>query len=387
MNKTTSLVIKIVIATILVAGILVGVFFWRSFTSDANEVADIVNKGNAYMETECYPEAIESYEKALEYEPENTELKSALVKAYVLHAASLGETDEAILAYQNAINYDPTNRTPFWAVADIYENRGDEDAMMNTLRTGYEYTLDEDMKTKVDNIEAERARIQAEADAAAAEEAERLAEEAAHEEMLKPLAELFAAGDYDGIKDKVRTDEYKSLADGVIGDNSYYCGDRDAEGKREGTGVAIYENGYYYYGEFHSNVRSGKGVWMRAVYADSSAIGSYIFEGQWSDDKPNGEGCATSNFYMDKIDSAGLIKQVIKGNYVGGLEEGTMSLAGTTKAGKGVTYTYKSAAGIAAKSSNDNSGVKGQYIIAKSKDETSNLTSDGSLRGVEGFIE
>ena len=41
----------------------------------------------------------------------------------------------------------------------------------------------------------------------------------------------------------------------------------------------------------------------------------------------------------------------------------------------------------ASKASNDDSGVKGQYIIAKASDGKSNLTSDGSARGVEGFIE
>ena len=82
-----------------------------------------------------------------------------------------------------------------------------------------------------------------------------------------------------------------------------------------------------------------------------------------------------------------MTKQVISGSYKDGLENGTMTLSGTLKAGGSVKYTYKAANGVAEKSSNEDSGVKGQYIIAKSSDESSNLTSDGSKRGVEGFVE
>ena len=387
MNKTVALVLKIAVAVILVAGILLGVYYWTSYKSEANEVADIVSKGNAYMKAECYHDAIISYEEALAYDPDNERLKEAIVKAYVMYAGTLGETDDAIYAYQSAINYEPSNRVPFWAVADIYEKRGDEDAMMEVLKTGYENTGDVDMQTKVANIETERERIRAEEEAAAEEEAKRAEIESQRESLLKPVYDLFAAKDYDGIKELIRTDEYVSFSDEVIGDNSYYYGERDENGRRSGTGIAIYEYGYYYYGEFADDLRSGHGVWMRAVYADASAIGSFIFEGEWSNDAPNGAGSATSNYYKDKISSDAFIKQVVAGNYSNGLEEGTMNLSGTTKSGKGVTYNYKCTAGVAAKSSNDDSGVKGQYIIAKSSDGTTNLTSDGSIRGVEGFTE
>ena len=387
MNKNVALILKIVIAVIIVGGVLSGVYFWSSFRSDANEIADIVNKGNAYMNAECYYDAIGCYEEALTHEPDSAELKNALVKAYIMYAETLGETDDAINAYQSAINYEPQNKMPYWAVSDIYEKRGDEDSMMNVLRIGYEQTGDEDMNIKVTNIETERERIRAEEEAAAAELAEQQAMEEARQSLLKPVAELFAAGKLDDVKDLIRTDEYISFADEVIGSASYYYGEKDDSGNRTGKGLAIYENGYYYYGDYENNVRSGHGIWMRAVYAEASAIGSYIFEGDWKDDAPNGEGTATSNFYKDKISSEELIKQVISGNYANGLEEGTMYLAGTTKSGKGVKYTYKTASGVAAKASNDDSGVKGQYIIAKSSDGTSNLTSDGSVRGVEGFID
>ena len=130
---------------------------------------------------------------------------------------------------------------------------------------------------------------------------------------------------------------------------------------------------------------SGEGILMRAVYAEASAKGSFVYEGQWANDMPNGEGICTTNYFKDKITNEGLSKQVVVGEYSDGLENGMMSLTGTTKSGSTVTYSYKAVDGIAEKISDD-SGVKGQYVIAKSGDGKSNLTSDGSLRGVECYV-
>ncbi|NLG05141.1 MAG: hypothetical protein GX567_15125, partial [Clostridia bacterium] len=144
--------------------------------------------------------------------------------------------------------------------------------------------------------------------------------------------------------------------------------------------------GYYYYGEYVNNMRSGQGIWMRAVYSDSSSIGSYLFKGEWSEDQPNGTGEATSNFYKDKIGATGLAKQVITGSYKNGLEEGKMNMVGTSKGGKTFKYKYETTAGVAKKINNESTGVKGQYYIADAGDDVPMLMSDGSPRGVEGFV-
>ena len=82
-----------------------------------------------------------------------------------------------------------------------------------------------------------------------------------------------------------------------------------------------------------------------------------------------------------------MTKQVISGVYKNGLENGTMTLTGTLRSGGSVKYKYRASEGVAVKASDEDSGVSGQYIIAKSSDESSNLTSDGSKRGVGGFVD
>lgn len=389
MSKVVKAVIISLIALIIGGTALFFIYYWTSFKAADNAFANVVNEGNDYMDKESYDSAISKYEKALEMEPENTDLRNALAHAYVCYATTMDDEDSAINAYQNALMYNGSNTNAFWGIIDIYDSRGDEDSVLDTLKSGYEATGDENMKIKADNIEAERARIIAEEEAAAAEEAERIALEESRNAMLLPVKELFEADpiDYDAIKDLIRTEEYAAFADEVISDdNCFYLGDRDDSGNKSGKGLAIYANGYYYYGDFANDVREGNGIYMRAVYTINSALGSFIYEGEFSNDKPNGHGVATSNYYKDRISAAELVKSVIEGNFKDGYEDGEMSLEGTKRGGGNVKYTYKVVDGVAEKSSDDNSGIEGQYIIAKSKDGKSNLTSDGSKRGIEGFI-
>lgn len=390
MNKIVRNILIAVIAIIISVIAVYMTYYYVVMNSDDNAFANLINAGNDSMGSNDYLNAIDNYNKALDYEPENKEIKDAIAHAYIMYAGTLGNGPEAIEAYSNALIYNITNTNAYWGITGIYEDNGDEDNVLATLQNGYINTGDENMKIKADNILIERERIRAEEEALAAEEAERLALEESHNDLLSKLIVLFETENpnYDDIKEMLRTDEFIQMVDEVIGkNNSFYYGARNDAGQREGKGIAVYADGYFYYGDYSADQRSGHGVYMRAVYSDSSSIGSYIFEGEWADDMPNGNGTATSNFYKDRISSAGLAKQVITGTYVNGLENGTMNLTGTTKAGGTAKYTYTVEDGVAKKSSNEDSGVKGQYIIAKSSDEKSNLTSDGSKRGVEGFVE
>ena len=117
MNKKEALALKIFVGIVLVVALLFGAFYYESYRSTANEVADMINKGNAYMEAECYSEAIDCYERALEHEEGNEQIKSAIVKAYMSMAEEYGDGDEALLCYQNALMVNPNNKTAYWSIA------------------------------------------------------------------------------------------------------------------------------------------------------------------------------------------------------------------------------------------------------------------------------
>lgn len=392
-EKKLEKTIRISMAVVGLIILLIGIYIGVSYFSTSNRIVQKISEGNALLNQEEYESAIDVYKEALELDPDRVEIKNHIANVYVIIAGTMGETDEAIEVYQTALSYNIGNVAAYWGVANIFEGRGDEANMMSALTTGYANTGDVNIGAKLDAIQAEKDRIQAEADALAAEqaaeEAERAAQEEANNQLLQPLLELFKNDDIDGVKELIREEAYVDMADELINaDDVYYCGEKDAEGNRNGKGVGVYANGYYYYGDYAGNVRSGSGIWIRAVYSESSSIGSYIFKGTWSEDKPNGSGEATSNFYKDRIGSTGLVKQVITGSYGNGLEEGKMSMVGTTKAGKTLKYTYETSAGVAKKISDEKTGVEGQYYIGKTSSSSDPmLMSDDSPRGVEGFVE
>ncbi len=385
--KRAKLFMAIATGVVVVAAIILGVYYGVSYFSEANKLADILKTGSKYMDAGDYETAIKYYDDALNYEPESEEIKNAISYAYIKLAENTSSQAESVELYQKSLLYNKNNKTPYWGVANIYEQLADEENMMIALQTGYDITGDETMRQKLEAVEAEKARKRAEEEAAAAEEAERVAIEEEHSESLKALYDCFASQDLDAVKEMMRTEEYTDLADEVVGDNYFYYGTKTDDGRREGKGIAVYKDGYYYYGDFSNDQRSGMGILMRAVYSESSALGSFVYNGEWSNDKPNGSGMCTSNYYKDKIGASALSKQIVTGTYSDGLENGSMTLQGNPKSGGNVAYSYTSEMGVAKKISDEDSGVKGQYIIAKSSDGRSNLTSDGSLRGVEGFIE
>ncbi len=384
-TKRARLIMAVATAIVIVIAIIMGVYYGVSNSSPANKMADLLVTANKYMDSGDYEKAISYFDDALNYEPESEEIRNAISYAYIKLAENSTDSVQTVDYYQKSLLYNKTNKTPYWGIANVYESLDDEDNMLASLQNGYDNTGDETMRQKIEAVEEERARIQAEEEAKAAEEAERAAIEQEHAETLQKLYDCFEGGDLDAVKEMMRTEEFTDFADEVIGDNSFYFGTKTPEGVREGKGIAVYRDGYYYYGDFSNDQRNGHGILMRAVYSESSAIGSFVYDGEWSNDKPNGEGTSTSNYYKDKVGPAGLSRQVIKGNYTDGLENGTMRLDGTPQSGGSVSYSYTAENGVAKKISDEDSGVKGQYIIAKSSDGKSNLTSDGSLRGVEGF--
>ncbi len=387
MNKTTALLIKVLLGTILTVAVMFSVYYGVRYYSDADTMALLLQEGNEYMDVASYEAAISTYDEALELEPDNIEIRNAIANAYVLLARDYGSSEEAVEQYRNALIYNGQNRNAYWGIIEIYEELGDEDRMLESLNQGYENTGDANMQFKADFILSERARIQAEEEERLREEAEEQALEEAQNELLAELFTSFESKSIDEVKELIREERFIELSDEIIGDKSFYYGEKDENGDRSGKGLGAYADGFYYYGDYEENIRKGQGLWIRATYSDSSAIGSFIYDGQWDNDKPNGNGTSTTAYYAKRVENGGMTKQIVSGNYVDGLENGKMSLAGTLKTGGNVKYSYNCENGIAGKASNANSGVSGQYIIAVSKDGSSNLTSDGSVRGVEGFLD
>ena len=68
--------------------------------------------------------------------------------------------------------------------------------------------------------------------------------------QLKDLMTYWAAGSMDAVEDLVHLDRYEAMSAAVSGTDYRYSGETDASGKPDGTGIAVYANDQYYYGQF-----------------------------------------------------------------------------------------------------------------------------------------
>lgn len=385
MNKKGSTAVKVILGAALVVALLCGVFYYVSYNLKSNAVADIINKGNDYMSIECYDEAVECYEMALEKEEGNERIINAIVAAYYEKGKSCKDSKEAIEAFENAIKYDSDNRSAYWAIAERYESEGDAERMLQVLRKGYENTLDASMDTKIAKIETDAAKKKAEEEAKAEEEEKLLEMRKKQEEMLKPLFELFEKEDLDSAISMVRQSDYQTYSDEVSGDVSYYYGDLDDDGKREGMGIALYENGFYYFGEYKRDLRSGQGIWLKG-YPSGATIEVYYYKGEFKNDKPNGDGCVTVINDSSQVEGLDFTEEVTTGYFRNGYEEGEMKTTTKNQIGKTEEFSYTVKEGMA-EAIDGSSKNAGTYIYAQSRGGNASLVSDGTARGVEGFVE
>lgn len=397
MNTKVKTTLIASVGVVFVTALLLGIYYYSSFHLKDNALADAINRGNAYFDAECYDDAIYEYESALEIDQGNQQIENAIIATYLAKGKSLGDTEMAIDSYMIVIDRDNDNRSAYWGIADICERMGNEERMLEVLRRGYENTMDRDMDIKITELVSKQEEQKADEE----EKEQNLAAEQELSEkrdrLMRPLENKLAEGDIKGVLTMLHTEQFMGLGEDIPEGSSYYLGSLNEDGRREGQGLALYSDGFYYYGTFSDDKREGHGMWFKGSYPESSTISSYLFEGEWENDKPNGKGVETLTNNFDNITVKEYEKRVIEGSYVDGKEEGKMKLTTVDKVGRSVDYEYISINGIAQKNEKKKDKVDekerqqeqeyGIYEIARSKDGKTCISSDGSERGVLGFIK
>lgn len=116
-------------------------------------------------------------------------------------------------------------------------------------------------------------------------------------QVLKGLADYWAAGDLDAVDYLVRMDKFRYLSGTLEGTSDYYYyGEENAEGNPDGTGVAVYAGNQYYYGSFVNGVREGNGFWYQIYVKDgpfcraNNGVYGHSYNGEWKNGLPEGQG-------------------------------------------------------------------------------------------------
>lgn len=201
-------------------------------------------------------------------------------------------------------------------------------------------------------------------------------------EMLAEMMDYWSKGNIEAVEDLSGLAHYRAMSASLKSPSYfYYYGERNADGKPEGKGIAVYGSDQYYYGDWKNGMREGDGMWIRMYYeggftvagvntflnsekntdATRKASGfsvepdpaliSHRYRGSWSMDLPNGEGHEQYLVDVTQAEKDTRYLQNVMGNFKNGLYDGSMYLItiewnGNTKewngkASQGVFETFE----------------------------------------------
>ena len=273
----------VVIAIVVCALAAVAALFGYRMVQQKQQVRDLLELGNQYLEEEQYEEAIVAYKQLLAIEPKEEIARENIVVAAVEWSDDLIEVHE----------YDKAEEV----VADVYSIVPDERLEIKRQeimdkRNAYEKEL---LEIKQKEEERKQALEQIAVD-------------------LSELAQICASGDVAAVYSYLGSAEYQALTD-----SEYVEFDKKYE-TEYGT-LGLYKEGkFVYFGDYEGEARSGKGTWY---IPDTAGTSQYVARGDWSNDKPNGE-------QVEKQ----LPDYVMHGTVINGLWDGEVSLQFTGENGE-----------------------------------------------------
>ena len=259
-------------------------------------------------------------------------LKKNLVTAYVDRADAMDNSDyeNKIAAYGDALDLDSTNESALsgrkacaYDVLDDMMDAQQYDQAESFINTYADSMSDVDFSSYTEKIESERALM------------------TARHDLMEQVISLMSASDYAGMMDVDGSDNASTVVANMDGDSYVYATDGyDSSYTGKAAGVYTYStllsSGYYfYYGDYENGVRSGQGTMF--VKMDGYNQAYLVYEGAWSNDKPNGAGTETS---VNEDAGDELVTVTRSGNLVDGLFDGevTVSLVSNDEE-YGGTYT------------------------------------------------
>lgn len=150
-------------------------------------------------------------------------------------------------------------------------------------------------------------------------------------QMLAEMMDYWQKDNVEAVEDLSGLAHYRAMSASLKSSAYfYYYGDRNEQGRPEGTGIAVYGEDQYYYGEWKDGLRSGKGMWLKMYCQDNAAASfdpvlvTHSYEGAWLDNLPNGEGQEHYDLDINRAAPESRYFQNVIGNFKDGLYHGNM---------------------------------------------------------------
>ncbi len=153
-------------------------------------------------------------------------------------------------------------------------------------------------------------------------------------QMLAEMMEYWSKGNVEAVEDLSGLAHYRAMSAALPGTAYfYYYGERNEQGRPDGTGIAVYGEDQYYYGSWADGKRNGEGMWLKMYYENTAngqnssqdpALISHSYNGTWENNLPNGEGHEQYGIQAEKMEQGSRHFQNVMGNFQDGLYEGEM---------------------------------------------------------------
>lgn len=212
------------------------------------------------------------------------------------------------------------------------------------------------------------------------------------EAQLQELFRYWGDGNMDAVRDLVHLDRFETVSYSLKGSKDYYYfGDKNSSGQPNGTGVAVYANDQYYYGQWVNGMRSGEGTWISFYpsYSDN-VVKEHLYTGQWSDDFPNGQGQEHYDYHIERMKKDDTYIQNAIGGFAGGFYNGEMYIISIEKNEKTTEWIGQCTSGIFEQVLNTMTDKKGRLAVLSERENFDHhfymFEKDTKNHGVSGII-
>ncbi len=210
--------------------------------------------------------------------------------------------------------------------------------------------------------------------------------------QLKEMYAYWADNNTDAVRDLAHLDRFEVMSYDLTGTSDfYYYGDTNSEGQPNGTGIAVYANDQYYFGQWVNGVRSGNGTWI-AFYPSYSTyvVTEHMYTGEWADDLPSGNGQEHYDYNYDLMNEQDIYLQNAIGLFSEGMYNGEMYIITVDKDQNIKEWTGTCSNGTWEQIINTTKDKKGNTPVLNENEDHNNhiyMSEDGIKdNGVTGII-
>lgn len=345
-QNNKKLIFSIITAAAVLIALLAGIGIYNT---PANRVSRHLELANRYLEEMDYEQAVVEFAKVIEIDPMNVDAYLGKAEAYIgldnydMAAATLEEgylaaqedgriKENLIGVYLDMAENSVEERT-YEERLEIYDRLLELDSQNEAVLDGLEKCLGQYINALLAEGKDDKVRALIEKykdvlvgmdfDAFWRRQEMRM-KEMEYASLLSAVRDLIIAEKYEQVNVLMQTAEYQDMLGSLQVDGSYYYGERNQEGNRDGMGIAVYR-GYYrvyfYYGSWSGGERSGQGLaFSLTPYDPKSPYGFY--RGEWAHDLPNGKGEERYQVIQSALEEYTGRYSLYQGSYRDGLYDG-----------------------------------------------------------------